>query len=237
MQVLRITRPGGPEVLEFDERPAPMPGPSDLLVRVHATGLNRADLLQVRGGYPSPPGVPADVPGLEYAGEVLATGPLVRQFKVGDRVMGLVGGGAFAEQLLTHEREGPRHPGHPRLHPGRRAPRGLPHRLRCPRAPGRPADGRERAHPRRGQWGGLRRGADLPRPGGARPRHGTQCPEARARLGLGGEAHRVVRHLARRASRAPCARPPTAGGRTSPWTWWAGTTCPRPSGPWRPRDG
>ncbi|MCY1079373.1 NAD(P)H-quinone oxidoreductase [Archangium lansingense] len=105
MQVLRITRPGGPEVLDFEERPAPTPGASDLLVRVHATALNRADLLQVRGNYPAPPGVPADVPGLEYAGEVLATGPLARRFKPGDRVMGLVGGGAFAEQLVTHERE------------------------------------------------------------------------------------------------------------------------------------
>jgi putative PIG3 family NAD(P)H quinone oxidoreductase len=105
MQVLRITRPGGPEVLDLEERPAPLPGPSDLLVRVRATALNRADLLQLRGGYPAPPGVPADIPGLEYAGEVLATGPLVRRFKPGDRVMGLVGGGAFAEQLLTHERE------------------------------------------------------------------------------------------------------------------------------------
>lgn len=105
MQVLRITRPGGPEVLEFEERPSPTPGPWDLLVRVHATALNRADLLQIRGGYPAPPGAPADVPGLEYSGEVLATGPLVRRFKVGDKVMGLVGGGAFAEQLTTHERE------------------------------------------------------------------------------------------------------------------------------------
>ncbi len=105
MQVLRITRPGGPEVLDFEERPAPTPGPSDLLVRVRATALNRADLLQLRGGYPAPPGVPADVPGLEYAGEVIATGPLARRFKPGDRVMGLVGGGAFAEQLITHERE------------------------------------------------------------------------------------------------------------------------------------
>ncbi|WP_257457331.1 NAD(P)H-quinone oxidoreductase [Archangium lipolyticum] len=105
MQVLRITRPGGPEVLDFEERPAPTPGPSDLLVRVGATALNRADLLQIRGAYPPPPGAPPDVPGLEYAGEVIATGPLVRRFKVGDRVMGLVGGGAFAEQLITHERE------------------------------------------------------------------------------------------------------------------------------------
>ncbi|MBM7115797.1 NAD(P)H-quinone oxidoreductase [Archangium primigenium] len=105
MQVLRITRPGGPEVLELAERPAPTPGASELLVRVHATALNRADLLQIQGHYPAPPGTPADVAGLEYAGEVLAVGPLVRRFQVGDRVMGLVGGGAFSEQLVTHERE------------------------------------------------------------------------------------------------------------------------------------
>ncbi|WP_434380015.1 NAD(P)H-quinone oxidoreductase [Melittangium boletus] len=105
MQVLRITRPGGPEVLELAERPAPTPGASELLVRVHATALNRADLLQIQGHYPAPPGTPVDVAGLEYAGEVLAVGPLVRRFQVGDRVMGLVGGGAFSEQLVTHERE------------------------------------------------------------------------------------------------------------------------------------
>ncbi|ATB40357.1 quinone oxidoreductase [Cystobacter fuscus] len=105
MQVLRITRPGGPEVLEFEERPAPIPIGSELLVRVRATALNRADLLQMSGRYAAPPGVPADVAGIEYAGEVLAVGPAVRRFQVGDRVMGLVGGGAFSEQLVTHERE------------------------------------------------------------------------------------------------------------------------------------
>jgi NADPH2:quinone reductase len=105
MQVLRITQPDGPEALAFDERPAPSPGPQELLVRVRATALNRADLLQTFGAYPPPPGVPADVPGLEYAGEVVAVGPLAHRFQPGDRVMGLVGGGAFSEQLVVHERE------------------------------------------------------------------------------------------------------------------------------------
>ena len=105
MEVLRITRPGGPDVLATDERPDPVPGPSDLLVRVRATALNRADLLQVRGHYSAPPDVAPDVPGLEYAGEVVAVGPRARRFKVGDRVMGLVGGGAWADLLVTHERE------------------------------------------------------------------------------------------------------------------------------------
>ncbi|MET0406023.1 MAG: NAD(P)H-quinone oxidoreductase [Cystobacter sp.] len=105
MQVLHITRPGGPEVLALAERPAPTPTGAELLVRVRATALNRADLLQLQGAYPAPPGTPADVAGLEYAGEVLAVGPQARRFQVGDRVMGLVGGGAFSEQLVTHERE------------------------------------------------------------------------------------------------------------------------------------
>jgi putative PIG3 family NAD(P)H quinone oxidoreductase len=105
MKVLRITEPGGPEVLALEERPELVPGPSDVLVRVRATALNRADLLQIRGFYPPPPDVPVDVPGLEYAGEVLATGLRARRFKPGDKVMGLVGGGAYAEQVTVHERE------------------------------------------------------------------------------------------------------------------------------------
>jgi putative PIG3 family NAD(P)H quinone oxidoreductase len=105
MHVFRTTGAGGPEVLSLEERPELTPGPSELLVRVRATALNRADLLQLRGNYAPPPDVPPDVPGLEYAGEVLAVGPRVRRFRPGDRVMGLVGGGAWAEQLTVHERE------------------------------------------------------------------------------------------------------------------------------------
>ncbi|RJS24919.1 NAD(P)H-quinone oxidoreductase [Corallococcus sp. H22C18031201] len=105
MQVVRITEPGGPDVLSFDERPRPEPGPGEILVRVRASALNRADLLQTLGVYPAPPDVPPDVPGLEYAGEVEAVGPGTRRFRVGDRVMGLVGGGAWSESLTTRERE------------------------------------------------------------------------------------------------------------------------------------
>ncbi len=105
MQALRILRPGSPEGLELADAPEPLAGPADLLVQVQATALNRADLLQVLGRYPPPADVPQDIPGLEYAGTVVACGPRALRFKPGDRVMGLVGGGAFAERLVTQERE------------------------------------------------------------------------------------------------------------------------------------
>ena len=99
-----ITRPGGPEVLELQQRPIPEPGAEEVLVRVRASALNRADLLQREGRYPAPPGLPPDIPGLEFAGEVAALGRSVASHAVGDRVFGLVGGGAHAEYLVTHER-------------------------------------------------------------------------------------------------------------------------------------
>ena len=90
--------------LQVTEVPDPTPGAGELLVRVRAAGLNNADLLQVVGGYPAPPGSPQDIPGLEIAGEVVATGPGVFRFKIGDRVMAVVGGGAHAEHIVLHER-------------------------------------------------------------------------------------------------------------------------------------
>jgi NADPH:quinone reductase len=105
MKVLRIRGAKGAETLALESAPEPVPGPSELRVRVRAAGLNRADLLQIRGHYPPPPDVPQDVPGLELSGEVLAVGERVRRFRPGDRVMGLVGGGAFSEQVVMHERE------------------------------------------------------------------------------------------------------------------------------------
>jgi putative PIG3 family NAD(P)H quinone oxidoreductase len=74
-----------------------------LLVQVAASALNRADLLQARGLYPAPPGAPADIPGMEYAGEVVSGGPGTGRFRAGDRVMGLVPGGAFSQRLVTPE--------------------------------------------------------------------------------------------------------------------------------------
>jgi len=105
MKAIIITRPGGPEVLEVQERPKPEAGVGQIRVRVHSSALNRADLMQREGNYPVPPGVPADIAGMEYAGEVDALGPSTNLWKVGDRVMGIIGGAGHAEFLCVHERE------------------------------------------------------------------------------------------------------------------------------------
>lgn len=104
-RAVRIREPGGVDVLDIEEIEVRAPGPGEVLVRVHAAGLNRADILQRRGFYPAPSGAPADVPGLEFAGKVQALGDEVRDFRVGDHVMGIVGGGAMAQHLVVHERE------------------------------------------------------------------------------------------------------------------------------------
>ncbi|TMC85748.1 MAG: NAD(P)H-quinone oxidoreductase [Chloroflexi bacterium] len=103
MRAVVITRPGGPEVLEVQEVETPEPIGDYVRVRVRASGVNRADLLQRAGAYPAPPGSPSNIPGLEFAGEVDAVGPLVRMWKPGQRVMGLVGGGGQAQYILVHE--------------------------------------------------------------------------------------------------------------------------------------
>jgi putative PIG3 family NAD(P)H quinone oxidoreductase len=104
MTAVVMTRPGGPEVLEIREVDRPEPGTGEVLVRVRATALNRADLMQREGRYPPPPGAPADIPGLEFAGEVAALGPGAREWNEGDPVFGITGGGAYAEYLVAHER-------------------------------------------------------------------------------------------------------------------------------------
>jgi NADPH:quinone reductase len=96
---------GGPEVITIGEVPKPEVGRDHIRVRVHAAGVNRADLIQRRGHYAAPHGWPANIPGLEYAGEVEALRPGVTRWKIGDRVMGLVGGGAQAEFVVVHEDE------------------------------------------------------------------------------------------------------------------------------------
>jgi putative PIG3 family NAD(P)H quinone oxidoreductase len=90
--------------LVVEERPDPEPGRGEVLVRVRAAGLNGADMLQLRGRYPAPPGSPADIPGLELAGEVAALGPDAARFAIGVRAMAVVGGGGQAELAVVHER-------------------------------------------------------------------------------------------------------------------------------------
>src|SRR5919197_4399075 len=91
--------------ISVQERPDPEPGAGEVLVRVRAGGLNGADMLQRKGGYPAPPGSPPEIPGLELAGEVAALGPGAQRFSEGDRVMAVVGGGGQAELCIAHERQ------------------------------------------------------------------------------------------------------------------------------------
>jgi NADPH2:quinone reductase len=105
MKAVVIREYGGPEVLEVKEIADPSPGPEDLLIDIRATALNRGDLLQRMGLYPQPGPAPEhDVPGLEYAGEVREVGERVEGVAVGDRVMGIVSGGAYAEKIVVHHR-------------------------------------------------------------------------------------------------------------------------------------
>jgi putative PIG3 family NAD(P)H quinone oxidoreductase len=104
MRAIVIRQPGGPEVLELLDVPDPTPSRGELVVRVEATAVNRADLLQRLGKYPAPPGSPQDIPGLEVAGEVEALGEGVTERSIGDRVFALVGGGGYAERVVVHAR-------------------------------------------------------------------------------------------------------------------------------------
>ena len=95
---------GGPEVMAVDERPDPVPQSSEVLVRATHAALNPADVAQRAGNYPAPPGSPADIPGLEVAGTVIACGEAVTAWRAGDRVFGLVGGGGLSDTVAVHER-------------------------------------------------------------------------------------------------------------------------------------
>ena len=103
MKTAWIAAFGGPEVLDIRETTIPQPGRDDVLVRVRASALNRADLLQRQGRYPPPAGYPVEVPGIEFAGEIAEVGGAVRKWKPGQRVFGLTGGAAHAEYLVSHQ--------------------------------------------------------------------------------------------------------------------------------------
>jgi len=102
MTVIGISKPGGPEVLVPETRAVPVPGPGEILVKVHAAGVNRPDVSQRSGSYPPPPGA-SDLPGLEISGEVVALGADVKKHKLGDKVMSLVAGGGYAQYCIAQD--------------------------------------------------------------------------------------------------------------------------------------
>ena len=104
MRAIVITKPGGPEVLELRDVAMPEPARDQVRVRIRACAVNRADLMQRMGMYPPPADAPQDIPGLEIAGEVDAVGAGVLELAKGDRVFGVVGGGAYAEAVVVHAR-------------------------------------------------------------------------------------------------------------------------------------
>lgn len=104
MRAVTISKYGGPEVLALSEVPEPSPGPDEILVAVRATALNRADLLQRMGFYPGPT-AEHEIPGMEFAGTVVGLGERVVEAELGDEVMGIVGGAAYAERLVVNERQ------------------------------------------------------------------------------------------------------------------------------------
>ena len=102
MTVIAIPAPGGPEALVAETRPLPVPGPGEILVKVAAAGVNRPDVLQRQGGYPPPKGA-SDIPGLEFAGEVVGLGEGASRFPLGAKVAALVPGGGYAEYAVVAE--------------------------------------------------------------------------------------------------------------------------------------
>lgn len=101
MNAVAISEPGGPLMLKLERRDVPKPGPGEILIRVHAAGVNRPDVLQRKGAYPPPPGA-SDLPGLEVAGEVAALGVGAERWRVGDQVCALTPGGGYAEYVKVH---------------------------------------------------------------------------------------------------------------------------------------
>lgn len=104
MEVVAFSGAGGNEVVRLEERPDPAAGTGEVLVAVRYAGINPADLAQREGRYPAPPGAPADVPGLEVAGTVVECGDRTSEFRPGERVFGIVGGGGLASRVAVHER-------------------------------------------------------------------------------------------------------------------------------------
>ncbi|UOF00123.1 NAD(P)H-quinone oxidoreductase [Bdellovibrio reynosensis] len=102
MLAVEVSSPGGPEVLKIVERPRPEPGPKEVVIEVHAAGVNRPDCAQRQGTYPPPPGA-SDILGLEVSGRIVAIGKEVKRWKVGDFICALVNGGGYAEYVAVPE--------------------------------------------------------------------------------------------------------------------------------------
>ncbi|MBS1519445.1 MAG: NAD(P)H-quinone oxidoreductase [Bacteroidetes bacterium] len=103
MKAIVITHPGGPDVLQIEERPQPKVSHTEVLVKVAAAGVNRPDVYQRKGSYPPPTGAPQDIPGLEIAGTITAIGNQVTRWEIGDKVCALVTGGGYAEYCHVPE--------------------------------------------------------------------------------------------------------------------------------------
>jgi putative PIG3 family NAD(P)H quinone oxidoreductase len=101
INVIEITEPGGPGVLQLAKRPCPRPGPDEVLLKTRAAGVNRPDILQRKGVYPPPKGA-SDIPGLEIAGEIIALGKNVSQWQIGDKVCALLTGGGYGDHAIAH---------------------------------------------------------------------------------------------------------------------------------------
>ena len=102
MKAVIITQPGGPEVLQIQEREVPQPADHEVLIKIHAAGVNRPDVFQRKGNYPPPAWAPKDIPGLEVAGVIAEVGKSVTQFRVGDAVCALLAGGGYAEFAVVN---------------------------------------------------------------------------------------------------------------------------------------
>lgn len=103
MKAIIISKPGPPDVLEMQERPVPVPGDNEVLIRIKAAGVNRPDIAQRKGNYPPPPGAPIDIPGLEVAGIIEACGSDVSRWEKDDKVCALLAGGGYAQFVTVNE--------------------------------------------------------------------------------------------------------------------------------------
>src|SRR5215475_8609293 len=103
MKSIIITKFGGPEVLKLEERAIPVPAENEVLIKIHAAGINRPDIIQRKGDYPPPPGASQDIPGLEVSGTIVETGKKTVRWKIDDNVCALLAGGGYAEFVAVPE--------------------------------------------------------------------------------------------------------------------------------------